>query len=185
MINSLPNIITIIRMMASLAVPIMIMSNDAELRLAAVIIFASAALTDWLDGYLARQLNAVSTLGRMLDPVADKLLVAGSILALAAADDWGMLLFIPALAILLREVFISGLREFMASENFVIHVTLLAKFKTTFQLIGIGFAMATPLTPPSWQIETITITLIWIAGVMTVITGWDYLSKAIKHDSTS
>ena len=185
MINSLPNIITIIRMMASLAVPIMIMSSDAELRLAAVIIFASAALTDWLDGYLARQLNAVSTLGRMLDPVADKLLVAGSILALAAADDWGMLLFIPALAILLREVFISGLREFMASENFVIPVTLLAKFKTTFQLIGIGFAMATPLTPPSWQIETITIILLWIAAIMTVITGWDYLSKAIKHDSAS
>ena len=185
MINSLPNIITIIRMMASVAVPIMIMTNDTELRLVAVVIFASAALTDWLERYLARQLNAVSTLGRMLDPVADKLLVAGAILALAAADDWGMLLFIPALAILLREVFISGLREFMASENFVIHVTLLAKFKTTFQLIGIGFGMAMPLTPPSWQIETITIILIWIAGVMTIITGWDYLSKAIKHDNAS
>ena len=185
MINRLPNIVTIIRMLTSVAVPVMIMADDPEWRLAAVIIFATAALTDWLDGYLARQLNAVSTLGRMLDPVADKLLVAGSILALASSDHWGMVLFLPALAILLREVFISGLREFMAGENFVIHVTLLAKFKTTFQMIGIGFAMATPLTPPSWGIDTITIVLFWIAGVMTVITGWDYLSKAMSHDNAS
>jgi len=181
--NSLPNIVTILRVLASLAVPVMIMAGQTELRLAAVLLFAAAALTDWLDGYLARHLNAVSTLGRMLDPVADKLLVAGSILALAAVDQWGLAMFLPALAILLREVFISGLREFMANRQFVIHVTMLAKFKTTVQLISIGFAMSAPLTPASWHIAWIALILFWIAGLMTIITGWDYLSKALAHDN--
>lgn len=176
---------TILRVLASIAVPIMIMSGDPELRFFAVLLFAIAALTDWLDGYLARQLNAISTFGRMLDPVADKLLVAGSILALAATDSWDMLMFLPALAIIMREVFISGLREFMANENYVIHVTMLAKFKTTFQLIGIGFAMAAPIAPIDWQISTLALILIWIAGIMTLLTGWDYLSKALQYDRAS
>ena len=176
---------TIARILGSAAVPFLIMADTPLIRLIAVVIFALAAITDWLDGYLARQLNAVSSLGRMLDPIADKLLVAVTLLALASTDDWGWLMFIPAASILIREVFISGLREFMSSFNFVIHVTMMAKFKTTFQLFALGFAIAAPLTPPNWYIETFTIILIWTAALMTVITGWDYFRKALAHDQSS
>ncbi|MCE2517296.1 MAG: CDP-diacylglycerol--glycerol-3-phosphate 3-phosphatidyltransferase [Alphaproteobacteria bacterium] len=178
----LPNVMTVLRIIASTAVPFLIMSDLPGLRYLAVGLFAAAALTDWLDGYLARRMNAVSNLGRMLDPVADKLLVAGSLLALAAFENWGWLMFIPALMILLREVFISGLREFMSAYNLVIHVTFLAKIKTPIQLIAIGFVMSTPLTPLSWRIADIALALMWLAAILTAITGWDYLKKALAHD---
>lgn len=180
--QNLPNVMTISRILGSAAVPFLIMLDTPIFRLLALAIFIAAALTDWLDGYLARQLNAVSTLGRMLDPIADKILVAVTLLALANVDHWGWIMFIPAILILMREVFISGLREFMSAQEFVIHVTTLAKFKTTFQLIALGFAIAVPITPELWQIETITSVLMWIAATMTVITGWDYFKKAIAHD---
>ena len=180
--QNLPNVMTISRILGSAAVPFLIMLDTPIFRLLALAIFIVAALTDWLDGYLARQLNAVSTLGRMLDPIADKILVAVTLLALANVDQWGWIMFIPAILILMREVFISGLREFMSAQEFVIHVTTLAKFKTTFQLIALGFAIATPITPELWQIETITSVLMWIAATMTVITGWDYFKKALAHD---
>ena len=116
----------------------------------------------------------------MLDPIADKL-VSVTLLALATVDGWGWLMFIPAVLILIREVFISGLREFMSTQSFVIHVTTLAKFKTTFQLIALGFAIAEPLTPIEWKIQTVSLILLWIASLMTVITGWDYFKKAMLH----
>lgn len=183
--RNLPNIMTILRIIASTAVPFLISFDGDGFRYLAMALFIIAAATDWLDGYLARQLNAVSSLGRMLDPIADKLLVAGSLLALASFEGWDLLMFTPALFILLREVFISGLREFMANANLVIHVTFLAKIKTTFQLIAIGFAMAIPLTPTHWRIADLAFVLIWIAAVLTVITGWDYFKKAMAHANSS
>ena len=180
--QNLPNVMTISRILGSATVPFLIMLDTPIFRLLALAIFITAALTDWLDGYLARQLNAVSTLGRMLDPIADKILVAVTLLSLANVDQWGWVMFIPAILILMREVFISGLREFMSAQEFVFHVTTLAKFKTTFQLIALGFAIATPITPEPWQIEIITSVLMWIAATMTVITGWDYFKKALAHD---
>ena len=179
--RNLPNIMTISRIFGSLAVPFLIVIDTPTFRSIAIAIFIISALTDWLDGYLARQLNAVTTLGRMLDPIADKLLVSVTLLALAVVDGWGWLMFIPAVLILIREVFISGLREFMSTQSFVIHVTTLAKFKTTFQLIALGFAIAEPLTPIEWKIQTVTLILLWIASLMTVITGWDYFKKAMVH----
>jgi len=185
MIRQLPNSITIFRITSSAGIPLLIASGSDDLRYAALALFAVAAMTDWLDGMLARQFDAVSNLGRMLDPIADKLLVAGCLLALPIADDWGWMMFLPALMILFREVFISGLREFMAGKNLVIHVTALAKIKTTIQLIALGFAIAAPLTPQGWHIAGITHLLIWLAAILTVITGWDYFRKAINHDVTS
>lgn len=176
---------TVTRIIGSSTVPFLIMAETPALRLIAIVVFIIAAVTDWLDGYLARQLNAVSSLGRMLDPIADKLLVAVTLLALATVDQWGWLMFIPSILILMREVFISGLREFMSGHDFVIHVTRMAKYKTTFQLIALGFAIASPLTPADWQINAITIALLWIAAGMTVITGWDYFKKALSHDIKS
>jgi cardiolipin synthase len=176
---------TISRIIGSIAVPFLIMVDTPQLRLLAFILFTIAAFTDWLDGYLARQLNASTSLGRMLDPIADKLLVAGTLLALASIDNWSWLMFIPAVLILTREVFVSGLREYMSGFNMTIHVTLMAKYKTTFQLIALGFAIVAPTTPVNWQIPLITTIMIWIAAVMTVITGWDYLRKTLAHDRTT
>jgi CDP-diacylglycerol--glycerol-3-phosphate 3-phosphatidyltransferase len=183
--RSLPNIMTISRIIGSLTVPFLIVVNTPKMRLLAFILFVMAAFTDWLDGYLARQLNASTSLGRMLDPVADKLLVAGILLALASTDNWGWIMFIPAVLILIREVFVSGLREYMSGLNLTIHVTAMAKYKTTFQLIALGSAIITPITPAFWQITTVTTILIWVAAVMTVMTGWDYLRKALAHDRKS
>jgi len=185
MIRQLPNTITIFRITSSAAIPLFIASGDADLRFAGLILFAVAAMTDWLDGMLARQFDAVSNLGRMLDPIADKMLVAGCILALPVSDTWGWLMFLPALIILFREVFISGLREFMAGQQVVIHVTSLAKIKTTLQLVAIGFAIASPLTPAGWQIATITLFLMWAAAILTAITGWDYFRKALYDDASA
>ena len=183
--RNLPNIMTITRIIGSAAVPFFIMMDTPSFRCIAVIVFILSAATDWLDGYLARQLNAASSLGRMLDPIADKLLVAVTLLALASVDNWGWVMFIPSVLILMREVFISGLREFMSGHNLIIHVTQLAKFKTTFQLVALGFAIASPITPPEWKIDMITIALIWIASGITVITGWNYFKKALAHDIKS
>ena len=185
MIRKLPNTITIFRITSSAGIPLLIASGDMDLRFAGLVLFAIAAMTDWLDGMLARQFDAVSNLGRMLDPIADKLLVAGCLLALPVTDSWGWLMFLPALMILFREVFISGLREFMAGRQIVIHVTTLAKFKTTVQLIAIGFAIAAPLTPADWHIASLAIALIWAAAILTMMTGWDYFKKAINDDASA
>ncbi|MGC6484759.1 MAG: CDP-diacylglycerol--glycerol-3-phosphate 3-phosphatidyltransferase [Candidatus Puniceispirillales bacterium] len=181
MIKQVPNILTIFRVLASIVVPLLIFFGGEGWRLAALIIFAAASVSDWLDGMIARQLDAISTLGRMLDPIADKLLIAGCLIALMGHDGFGSLLFIPGLMILLREVFVSGLREFMAGK-LVLHVTLMAKFKTTAQLIAIGLAVAIPVVPANWPMTEVTATAFWIAAIMTVWTGWDYFIKALQHD---
>jgi len=183
MIRKLPNTITIFRITSSASIPLLIATGDEGLRFFGLVLFAIAAITDWLDGMLARQFDAVSNLGRMLDPIADKLLVTGCLLALPVSDNWGWLMFLPALLILFREVFISGLREFMAGKQVVIHVTALAKIKTTLQLVAIGFAIASPLTPAEWHIANITPGLMWTAAILTIMTGWDYFKKAINHDA--
>ena len=184
MMRHLPNILTIFRVLASLVVPLLLFFGEDNWRLTALVIFAAASISDWLDGMIARQLNAISTLGRMLDPIADKLLIAGCMIALIALDNWGWVLFVPALMILLREVFVSGLREFMAGQ-LVLHVTMMAKFKTTAQLIALGLAIVTPLTPRDWMISESTIAAFWIAAFMTVWTGWDYFTKAMAYSTAN
>ena len=182
MMRHLPNILTIFRVLASLVVPLLLFFGGDSWRLMAMVIFTAASISDWLDGMIARQLNAISTLGRMLDPIADKLLIAGCMVALIALDNWSWVLFVPALMILLREVFVSGLREFMAGQ-LVLHVTMMAKFKTTAQLIALGLAIVTPLTPQVWMIGEATIAAFWIAAFLTVWTGWDYFTKAMAYST--
>jgi CDP-diacylglycerol--glycerol-3-phosphate 3-phosphatidyltransferase len=176
--QNLPNLITISRIFISVIVPILIMVDDDDLRLLAFILFAIAAVSDWLDGYLARRLDAVSELGRMIDPITDKLLIAGTLLALAATDSWDWLMLIPSVLILLREIFVSGLREFMATYKLTIRVTSLAKIKTVVQFIAIGFALFVPLLH---AISDLALILMWAAGILTAITGWDYLKKVLAH----
>lgn len=180
--RNLPNVITISRIFASIIVPILILLDGDALRYVALILFIVAGISDWFDGYLARKLDAVSNFGRMIDPISDKLLIAGTMIALAAIDGWGWLMVIPAIAILLREIFISGLREWMITSNVIIHVTSLSKMKTFVQLNAVGFSISVAVVP---LMMNVAIVLMWGAAILTIITGWDYLKKALSYDSSA
>lgn len=145
-------------------------------------LFTIAALTDMLDGYMARRENEVSRLGQCLDPIADKLLVSSVILVLTFTTNISGLAMIPAVIILLREVAVSGLREFLADLRISVPVSQLAKWKTTIQLFALGFLIIgtehSPEMIPSTMIGNV---LLWIAGILTVITGYDYWRASQKH----
>jgi cardiolipin synthase len=185
MITDLPNVLTLSRIAA---IPVLIVLASLRLPsgdLAACIVFAAAGVTDYLDGKLARSRKQYSDLGRMLDPIADKLLV-GAVLIMLAGDGrlgpWGLY---PAI-IMLREILVSGLREFLAEIRVGLPVTRLAKWKTTAQMGSLGFLIAGDSTARllhlpwlhAWLIGTI---LLWISAILTIVTGWDYLVAGLRH----
>ena len=149
----------------------------------AFLIFVSASLTDYLDGYLARAWQQQSALGRMLDPIADKLLVAVSILVLAEDgmfDGWS---WWAAVIILMREVFVSGLREFLAELRVSVPVTRLAKWKTAMQLVAIAALLIAPALQgaKSGLIIDLGLIFFWAAALVTLYTGYDYFRAGLKH----
>jgi cardiolipin synthase len=149
----------------------------------AFLIFVTASLTDYLDGYLARAWEQQSALGRMLDPIADKLLVSVSILVLAQDgmfDGWS---WWAAVIILMREVFVSGLREFLAELRVSVPVTRLAKWKTAMQLVAIAALLIAPALQgaKSGFIIDLGLVFFWAAALVTLYTGWDYFRAGLKH----
>jgi CDP-diacylglycerol--glycerol-3-phosphate 3-phosphatidyltransferase/cardiolipin synthase len=145
-------------------------------------IFVTACLTDWLDGYLARIWAQQSNLGRMLDPIADKLLVGATLLMLVYAGTIGGWSIWAALIILAREILVSGLREFLAELNVKVHVTQLAKWKTAMQFIALALLLAGPAAEAVLPGTTIAgVVLLWIAALLTLVTGYDYLKAGIRH----
>jgi cardiolipin synthase len=184
---SLPNILTYARIAAvPVVVACMYWSNILQgglpLRWVALAVFTAAGITDFFDGYLARIWGQQSSLGRMLDPIADKLLVASCLLMLAAEDTihgWALL---AAVVILCREILVSGLREFLAELRVSIPVSQLAKYKTMVQLIAVGFLIAGEAGDQVLPMTTnIGITLLWISAIITIYTGWDYLRAGLRH----
>ena len=173
-----PNIITIARILAIIPIVWLVMSGDPALRIVALVLYVIAAASDWLDGYLARALDQYSPLVRMLDPIADKLLVGILIAALAWDGSLSALDMIPACAILFREFFIPGLREFLGNINVVLNVTGLAKWKTTIQLVALAVILLEGAVPALWLISDL---LLWAAAVLTLWTGWDYLRASWPH----
>jgi cardiolipin synthase len=184
---ALPNILTYARIAA---VPMVvaciywsaILNGGLGLRWIAVTIFIAAGITDFLDGYFARIWGQQSSLGRMLDPIADKLLV-GSCLLILAADETikGWSLF-AAMVILCREILVSGLREYLAELRVSVPVTRLAKWKTTGQLVAIGFLLAGEAGDRVLPVFThVGITLLWLSALLTLYTGWDYLRAGLMH----
>jgi cardiolipin synthase len=173
-----PNLITIARILAIIPIVALVMQGDIILRLVALIIYVIASASDWLDGYLARAWNQYSPLGRMLDPIADKLLV-GILIAVLAWDGsfsgWDM---IPACAILFREFFIPGLREFLGNITVVLPVTWLAKWKTTIQLVALALVLFERIVPGFGLVSDI---LLWVAGALTLWTGFQYLRASWPH----
>ena len=175
--KNLPNALTLLRLLAVVPVAILLLRPEPEARLAALALYVAACLSDALDGWLARRLGAVSTLGRMLDPIADKVLIAGLAMLLAAH---GAAPLLPAMAIVLREVLVSGLREHLGERGVLVPVSGLARWKTALQMAALGcllpgaagFAMG-----EAWSLAAHA--LFWLAALVTVATGWGYLKAAI------
>jgi cardiolipin synthase (CMP-forming) len=144
-------------------------------------LYALIAVTDYLDGYLARAQGTVSKLGIFLDPIADKIMVAAVILMLVATRDIGGWNLIAAMIILVREIMVSGLREFLGGLQVSVPVSQLAKWKTTLQLIALG-ALILAGALPAWPVvHTIGLVALWGAAALTMVTGWDYLRVGLKH----
>jgi CDP-diacylglycerol--glycerol-3-phosphate 3-phosphatidyltransferase len=151
-------------------------------RWVAFVLFVIAAVTDFFDGYLARAWHQQSALGRMLDPIADKLLVASLLFVLVDSRTIQGVTVIAAVIILCREILVSGLREFLAELRVSVPVSWLAKCKTTAQLVAVGFLVVGPagdrVLPHTVEIGVV---LLWIAALLTLYTGWDYFRAGIRH----
>ena len=182
-LTSLPNLLTFGRILAIPALAAcFLLVKGPDGRWSALAIYIVACLTDWLDGYLARVWDQQSTLGRMLDPIADKLLVGTTLMLLVYDNTIDNVMIWAALIILCREILVSGLREFLAELNVKIGVTLLAKWKTTLQMVALGVLVAGPAGDAIQPgVTTSGLFLLWIAAVLTLWTGYDYLKAAIRH----
>jgi cardiolipin synthase len=194
---ALPNALTILRIvLVPVFVVAFVIPGDAA-RLVAFAVFALAGISDWLDGFAARKLKAGSDFGRMLDPIADKVLVAVALMMLVAEGTFtrysattGMLSLVklvPALIILTREILVSGLREFLAGTRVSVPVTAVAKFKTAVQMLAIGAMILTPLGDrlapgiPALTYAAIAYILLWVAAALTVYTGVIYFKNGMAH----
>ena len=213
---TIPNTLTTLRLIAAPGVAVMFLYfNRPWADWAALILFMGAAATDWFDGYLARLWKQESKFGAMLDPIADKAMVVIALLVLTGYSGMNPWLILPATVILFREVFVSGLREFLGDTSKLLKVTKLAKWKTTAQMVAIAVLfLGTGLdylngvkmqgmTPEEYTAAVeagladpvracgqrdcaslagdVGLVLIWIAAVLTLITGWEYFRKALPH----
>ncbi len=183
MFTSLPNLLTLSRIAAiPVLVALMFQSGDWA-RWLACAVFTAAAVTDWFDGYLARSLNQISAFGRMMDPIADKLLVGAALFMLAAMERLEGFSVLPALVILCREILVSGLREYLAGTRISVPVSALAKWKTGIQMTALGVLIVgdagRALLP--LPVALIGEGLLWVAAGLTLVTGWDYLRSSLHH----
>jgi CDP-diacylglycerol---glycerol-3-phosphate 3-phosphatidyltransferase len=184
---ALPNLLTYARIAA---VPVVvgllfwesIFDGPLWLRWVALFIFIAAGVTDYFDGYFARAWGQYSSLGRMLDPIADKLLVSACLLMLAAGDTIHGWTLLAAIIILCREILVSGLREYLAELRVSVPVTRLAKWKTTGQMVAVGFLIAgeagDQIVP---VVSQVGILLLWLSALLTLYTGYDYMRAGLRY----
>jgi cardiolipin synthase (CMP-forming) len=181
MLFNLPNLLTLSRIVAIPLVIICLWFDTPWGQWLAMIIFVVAAVTDWFDGYFARRYHQISRLGRFLDPIADKLLVAAALVMLVANGPLHGVHVLAALIILAREILVSGLREFLAELRVGLPVSQLAKWKTAAQMTAIAFLLVGEAGPKEIPVVPIGLTLIWIAAALTLVTGYDYLRTGLRH----
>lgn len=176
---NLPNILTISRIVVIPVIFLSIYIHSLAWSVLAAVLFIIAAITDYFDGYLARCRNETSAFGRLLDPIADKLLVASALVVILAKPGmvWSDLSYIPAFIILCREILVSGLREFLREVNVGLPVTRLAKWKTGFQMT----ALSMMLFHGFWIWPYVGEFLLWIAAALTFITGYQYFQKSLNY----
>jgi CDP-diacylglycerol--glycerol-3-phosphate 3-phosphatidyltransferase len=184
---TLPNLLTLSRIFA---VPILVflLWKPTPLDYAITfVLYCIVAITDYFDGYLARAQGQISRLGQFLDPIADKIMVAAVIIMLVSSRrDSGEPIIhgfhiVPALVILLREMIVSGLREFLAPLHVSVPVSKLAKWKTTFQLVALGALILAGAVPDREWVHQVGLVSLWVAALLTMVTGWGYLRTGIKH----
>lgn len=210
---TIPNILSVFRLIAAPLLPIVVVLLPRPVSdWAALILFVGASVTDWFDGYLARAWDQMTKFGAMIDPIADKAMVLSALLVLAGTSGLNVWIVIPASVILFREVFVSGLREFLGETAGLLKVTKLAKWKTTAQMVAITLLLAHGIFQHAvgsivfgmgeeayllvlrgdlpdelgvvWRSAAMDFTwivgliLFWIAAALTLVTGWDYFSKA-------
>jgi cardiolipin synthase (CMP-forming) len=179
---TLPNILTLSRIVAlPLLVACLWWPAWAAGYALAFALYCLMGITDYFDGYLARAQGAVSRLGIFLDPIADKIMVAAVILMLVGTHDISGLHLIAALVILLREIAVSGLREFLGGIQVSVPVSRLAKWKTTLQLVALGALILAGALPVQWWIKDVGLAALWGAAALTLVTGWDYLRVGLRH----
>jgi cardiolipin synthase len=188
MLTDLPNVLTLSRIAAIPLLVVLVAIRLPVTDFIACIVFAVAAITDYFDGKLARERHQLSNLGRMLDPIADKLLVAAALMMLVGMSRLSAGGLYPAIVIMLREILVSGLREYLAELRIGLPVTRLAKWKTGVQMVALGLLLlgsggariiGLGFLPMAW----IGGTLLWTAAGLTLITGWDYLTAGLRHAS--
>ena len=190
----IPNALTVLRLLAAPGVPVMFLYfHRPAADWFALALFVLASATDWVDGYLARLWKQESKFGAMLDPIADKAMVVIALVVITGYSGMNPWLILPATVILFREVFVSGLREYLGDRAGLLKVTKLAKWKTTAQMIaiavlflgtGLGYVEDAGRRVAYWSASTATqigLVLIWIAAVLTLVTGVDYFVKALPY----
>ena len=178
MLTSTPNLLTLGRVALIPALVACFYLHGDWARYLAAAVFAVAATTDYFDGYLARIWRQQTPFGRWLDPIADKLLVAATILMLVGFDRAPLL---PSLVILLREITVSGLREYMAEVSVGLPVSRLAKWKTAVQMVAIGVLIVGDAGPGALPVHGIGVLGLWLAALLTLVTGYDYLRAGLRH----
>lgn len=182
MLTSLPNILTLSRIVMIPILVALIYVDTPLCRWLALGAYTIACVTDYFDGYLARNMNETSALGRFLDPIADKLLIASVLLAVTYTGQIQGLNIWAAVIILCREILVSGLREFLAEVRVSVPVTQLAKWKTTFQMVAIAFLIVGPAGDAVFEhTSLIGLIFLWIAAIATLYTGLDYFRVGLKH----
>ena len=178
---TLPNLLTLLRIAAIPLLVGLLYWTGAWASWAALLLFVAAAVTDWLDGYLARKYSDTSPIGRFLDPIADKLMVAAVVVMLVASQRITGLVVLPAIVILCREILVSGLREHLAEIRVPLPVSRLAKWKTTVQMIALGVLIVGEAGPAALPVRLIGEIGLWTAGGITLITGYDYLIHGLRR----
>ena len=186
MLTDLPNLLTLSRIAAIPLLVALVALGAPAADLAACVLFSGAAITDYFDGRVARTRRQQSDLGRMLDPIADKLLVGAALMMLVGQgrlSRWGLY---PAIVIMLREILVSGLREYLAGIRIGLPVTRLAKWKTGFQMGALGTLLAGDSAARLLHLSFVPVTtigeaMLWVAAALTLLTGWDYLTAGLRH----
>jgi cardiolipin synthase len=173
-----PNMLTLGRIALILPFAMLFFHGSVLTRWESLALFLIAAATDWFDGYLARRLNQGSALGRMLDPIADKLLVVSAIMMLVATGEIAGWTIAPALAILLREIAVSGFREHLGPLGIIVPVSRLAKWKTASQLTAMSVLIA-----PLEKLQPFGEAVLWVAAGITLVTGWKYFQATLRSVS--
>jgi len=190
LLTDLPNLLTLSRIAAIPLLVGLVAARYPAADLIACVVFSAAAITDYFDGKVARARRQQSDLGRMLDPIADKLLVGAVLMMLVGLGRLSTLALYPAIVIMLREILVSGLREYLAGIRIGLPVTGLARWKTGFQMGALGTLLAGDSSAQLLHLSFLPVslvgeTMLWVAAALTLVTGWDYLMAGLRHASAS